>query len=246
MRDAIAAQGLTYRRGDRPVVDHLEFSVQEGTRFGLVGRVGSGKTPTVRMLATVLPPSNGTALVAGADVREEPRVVRSRIGYVDEGGRAARPDWRPWPYLKYWGRLQGLSAADVREEAGGLLEHLVRPALHGEPVSEFPPTQRRRLELARALLHDPEVLLLDDPTRGWDLVDKQELWEDLETLVRDRDLTLLLATQDAEEVDALCDRVGALAAAHLAYEGPTEGVPGDGSLRERLATVLRAEREGLA
>lgn len=243
MPEAIAVQGLTHRRDDRLVVDHLQFSVQEGDRFALVGRVGAGKTALVRMLATVLEPSNGTALVAGADVREEPRVVRSRIGYVDEGARPARPDWRPWPYLKYWGRLQGLSLSNVREEAVGLLEQFVDPQHHGTAVGDLPLTARRRLDVARAFLHDPDVLLLDDPTRGWDLVEKQNLWRDLENVLRSRDTTLFLGTQDAEEAEALCERVGALAGARLAYEGSFEGVPGDGPLRARLARVLQAEPE---
>lgn len=241
MPDAIAAQGLTFRRGGSPVVDHLQFSVGEGGRFALVGTAGSGRTATIRMLATILPPDNGTALVAGADVKEEPRLVRSRIGYVDESARAARPDWRPWPYLKYWGRLQGFSASTLREEAGGLLEHLVRPSLHDEPVGDFPPVQRRRLDVARAFLHDPDVVLLDEPTRGWDLVEKQRLWDDLDALLEDRDCAMLLTTGDAAEVEALCRRVGALAGSELTYVGPLEGVPGDGDLGRRLATVIRAE-----
>lgn len=243
MPDAIAVQGLTHRRDDSTVVDHLQFSVRAGARFGLVGRVGAGKTATIRMLATIEEPSNGTALVAGADIRDQARVVRSRIGYVDERSRAARPDWRPWPYLKYWGRLQGLSVSNVREEAVGLLEQFLDPAHHGTAVGDLPLTARRRLEVARAFLHDPDVLLLDDPTRGWDLVEKQNLWQDIDAVLSDRDTTLLLGTQDAEEVEALCDRVGALAGAQLAYEGSLEGVPGEGSLRERLARVLQAEME---
>lgn len=241
MPDAIAAQGLTYRRGETTVVDHLQFTVQEGDRLALVGSLGAGKTATIRMLATVQEPSNGTALVAGADVRDQPRAVRSRIGYVDERSRPARPDWRPWPYLKYWGRLQGLSVSDVREEAVGLLEQFVEPAYHGVAVGDLPLTARRRLEVARALLHEPEVLLLDDPTRGWDLVEKQNLWRDLDSVLSDRGTTLLLGTQDAGEAEALCPRVGTLAGARLTYEGPLEGVPGEGPLQERLARVLQAE-----
>jgi ABC-2 type transport system ATP-binding protein len=242
--DAIAAQGLTYRRGDRLVVDHIQFSVSQGDRYALVGQAGSGQTATVRMLATILTPSNGTALVADADILEEPRRVRSRIGFVEPSVKMARPDWRPWPFLKYWGRLQGLSASEVREEAGGLLEHFVRPSLHGEPVGDFPTPQKRRLHVARALLHDPDVLLLDDPTRGWDLVEQQRLWDDLDAILSDRDCTLLVATQDAAEVQALCDRVGALADAEIAFEGPLEAVPGEGDLGRRLATVIRAEAGG--
>lgn len=239
MPDAVAAQGLTYWRDDRIVVDHLEFRVPQGTHLALVGRRGAGKTATLRMLATILEPATGTALVDGYDVQEEPRRVAASIGYVDESTRPVRGDWRPWPYLKYWARLSGLRASEIRRQAGTLLEALLAPPYHGEPISDLPPAQRRRLEIVRALLGEPPVLLLDDPTLGWDLVAKQDLWDDLQIVLEEQDTTLVLGTEDASEAWTLADRAAVLAGARLAYVGPFEDLPQAPTVHERLVRTIR-------
>ncbi len=242
-QNAVEGFGLTRRFGDFLAVDHVSFDVPEGSAFGLLGLNGAGKTTTIKMLTTTLEPTAGSAVVAGADIRDEPLEVRRRIGYVGHDTTLIRPDWRPWGYLAYFGRLQGMSKAEVQEVAGPMLESLIDRKFHDQPLSTYSSGMKKRVEIVRALLHDPEVLFLDEPTKDLDILAKQNMWESFRSLIQDRDLTVFLASHDAEEIEALCDRIAVIRDGTLVFDGVVADLPPAESFRMSLVNVLR-EAEG--
>jgi ABC-2 type transport system ATP-binding protein len=186
-------------------VTGIDLLVAEGEIFGLLGPNGAGKTTTLRILTTLLPADDGEAIVAGADVRREPRLVRRRIGYVGQlGGADASATGRE--NLLLAGRLYGLSAAAARHRATELLAVFDLAALADRAVRTYSGGQKRRLEVALGIMHEPRVLFLDEPTTGLDPQNRANLWDQLRQL-RSRGTTIVLTTHYLDEADQLCDRV---------------------------------------
>lgn len=238
-RNAIEVYGLTRRFGNFTAVDHVSFQVPAGSAFGLLGLNGAGKTTSIKMLTTVLRPTTGTAMVAGHDVLDEAIEVRRRIGYVGHDTTVLRPDWRPWEYLTFFGRLQGMRKRDVERVAQPLMDHLVKANFHNRPLNTFSSGMKKRVEIIRALLHRPRVLFLDEPTKDLDILAKEEMWESLRDLVRGRDLTVLVASHDAQEIEALCDHLAVIASGRLAFNGTPQDLPRGESFQKRLVRLLR-------
>ena len=186
-------------------VNGIDLTVAAGEIFGLLGPNGAGKTTTLRILTTLLPADAGSALVAGADVLRAPAVVRRRIGYVGQLGGADK-EATGRENLNLAGRLYGLSAADARRRCIELLEVFDLAALADRPVRTYSGGQRRRLEVALGIMHQPQVLFLDEPTTGLDPQNRANLWEQLR-LLRDTGTTIFLTTHYLDEADQLCDRV---------------------------------------
>jgi ABC-2 type transport system ATP-binding protein len=186
-------------------VTGIDLVVAEGEIFGLLGPNGAGKTTTLRILTTLLAADDGEAIVAGADVRREPRLVRRRIGYVGQlGGADANATGRE--NLLLAGRLYGLSAAAARQRATELLAVFDLAALADRGVRTYSGGQKRRLEVALGIMHEPRVLFLDEPTTGLDPQNRANLWDQLRRL-RARGTTIVLTTHYLDEADQLCDRV---------------------------------------
>ena len=205
MTEMIEARGLVKRYGAVTALDGLDLSVPKGTVLGLLGPNGAGKTTAVRILTTLLKPDEGQAMVAGIDVLRDPQGVRSRIGL---SGQAAAVDEHLTGFenLDMVGRLYGLGRARSRARARELLERFSLAEAGDRPSKTYSGGMRRRLDLAAALVAEPPVLVLDEPTTGLDVRARQEMWEVIRELVSGG-ATLLLTTQYLEEADVLADDI---------------------------------------
>jgi ABC-2 type transport system ATP-binding protein len=201
----IEAQGLTKRYKDVVALDGVDLSVPRGTVLGLLGPNGAGKTTTVRVLTTLLQPDGGSARVAGVDVLRDPAAVRSRIGL--SGQYAAVDEYLTgYENLEMVGRLYHLGRRRARERARELLDQFNLSDAANRPAKTYSGGMRRRLDLAGALVADPEVIFLDEPTTGLDPRARLDMWEVIATLVAGG-TTLLLTTQYLEEADRLADEI---------------------------------------
>jgi len=212
---AIEMQGLTLRFGELVAVDALDCRIAHGEMFGLLGANGAGKTSTIKMLTTLLPPSAGTARVAGSDIVRDPAEVRRHIGYVPQMLSA---DGALTGYenlllsARLYRVLRGVRARRITEALRfmGLTDSAHRL------VKTYSGGMIRRLELAQAMLHRPSVLFLDEPTIGLDPVARRSVWERLVELNRSHRVTILLTTHDMEEADHLCTDMAILHAGRIA------------------------------
>ena len=205
MTDMIATRGLVKRYGKVVALDGLDLSVPQGTVLGLLGPNGAGKTTAVRILTTLLDADGGTAQVAGLDVRTHPHQVRERIGL---SGQTAAVDEQLTGFenLDMVGRLYHLGGRRSRARARELLERFDLSDAADRPAKGYSGGMRRRLDLAAALVSEPEVLFLDEPTTGLDPRSRVQMWETIYELVRGGS-TVLLTTQYMEEADRLADDI---------------------------------------
>ncbi|MEZ5380822.1 MAG: ATP-binding cassette domain-containing protein [Microthrixaceae bacterium] len=201
----IEARGLAKRYGDVVALDGLDLSVPEGTVLGLLGPNGAGKTTAVSILTTLLAPDAGTATVAGADVATQPRQVRERIGLSGQYA-AVDENLTGFENLDMIGRLYSMNRGTARARAAELLERFGLADAGGRPAKTYSGGMRRRLDLAGALVANPPVLVLDEPTTGLDPRSRIDLWAAIAELVR-QGTTLLLTTQYLEEADRLADDI---------------------------------------
>ncbi len=208
-RPAVEAQALvkTYggRSGTVEAVRGVDLRVDAGEVFGFLGPNGAGKSTTVKMLTTLLTITSGTAKVAGLDVAREPDAVRHRIGVaLQEAGLDPRQTGRELLILQ--GRLFGQTPAEATEHAGALLELVELEDAADRRIKGYSGGMKRRLDLASALVHEPEVLFLDEPTTGLDPASRLTVWEEVRR-INERGTTVFLTTQYLEEADQLCDRL---------------------------------------
>jgi ABC-2 type transport system ATP-binding protein len=253
VRDLRKSFPVKGRRGQAvEAVRGVGFDVHHGEIFGFLGPNGAGKTTTLRMLTTLLPIGSGTATVAGFDVARQPKQVRERIGYVSQlGGADELATGRENLILQ--GRLYGASLADVAPRADELARLLDLGDFAGRRVSTYSGGQRRRLDIALGIVHQPLVLFLDEPTTGLDPQSRANLWDHIRAL-RDGGTTIFLTTHYLEDADVLCDRLMIMDHGQIVAEGTPRAlkqqVAGDAiviSLRpgdqaaERAAAVLGGE-----
>ncbi len=207
--EIIRARGLrrTFRTRGSVVeaVKGVDLDVERAEVFGFLGPNGAGKTTTLRMLSTLLPPSGGTAIVAGADLLREPEEVRKRIGYVGQsGGSDEQVSGRSEMVLQ--GRLYGMSRREARVRAAELLGTLELEEAADRPTRTYSGGQKRRLDIGIGLMHRPLLLFLDEPTTGLDPQSRARMWREVRRL-RDEGTTVFLTTHYLEEADTLCDRI---------------------------------------
>ncbi len=205
MNEVIRAEGLVKHYGEVKALDGLDLTVPEGTVLGLLGPNGAGKTTAVRILTTLLEADSGTAIVAGIDVAEDPNSVRRRIGL---SGQYAAVDEHLTGFenLYMFGKLYHLGRPKARERARELLERFDLVEAGDRPVKTYSGGMRRRLDLAGALVANPSVLFLDEPTTGLDPRSRADMWEVIREMVR-AGTTLLLTTQYLEEADRLANEI---------------------------------------
>jgi len=211
--------GVLRRRGlEVEAVRGVSFEVGEGELYGLLGPNGAGKTTTIKMLITLLLPTSGSAHVLGYDVVDDAREVRKRIGYVFGGDRGLYERLSALDNLRYFSELYGVTPREQKSRIGELLELVGLTGRERERVEGFSRGMRQRLHIARGLLHDPEVLFLDEPSIGIDPVGARELRATIAAL-SEVGKTVLLTTHYMFEADELCDRIAVIREGEIVAEG---------------------------
>jgi ABC-2 type transport system ATP-binding protein len=215
---AIRSVSLVRQFTELTAVDGVDLDVRAGEIYGFLGPNGAGKSTTVRMLCTLLAPTSGEATVAGYDVARDPGAVRLRIGVALQEA-ALDPRQTGAELLRLQGQLYGLSRSEANRRVGELGELIDLVDALDRPISTYSGGMRRRLDLAAALVHNPEVLFLDEPTTGLDPVSRARVWEEVRRLNTELEMTIFLTTQYLEEADALADRVGIIDHGRIVAEG---------------------------
>jgi ABC-2 type transport system ATP-binding protein len=203
---AIQVQNISKRFGALQAVNEVSFSVKSGEIFGLLGPNGAGKSTLIRMMTTLVPPTSGTAIVAGQDINRDPNAVRERIGVIPQN-MTSDPELTCAENIGIHARLYGITGVRRRERTMELLEAVGLRDRANALASTLSGGMRRRLEIARGIVHDPEILFLDEPTTGLDPVSRVSVWEMITHLRVEQGRTLLLTTHYMDEADRLCDRV---------------------------------------
>jgi len=192
--------------GDFCAVDGLNFGVEHGEVFGLLGPNGAGKSTLIRMLTTLVPPTSGTARINGFDIVRQANEVRNCIGVIPQA-MTSDMDLSAFENMSIFAKLYGLPRERRRKVIGELLEAVDLTQWADKPLKNFSGGMRRRLEIARGLVHAPRIFFLDEPTTGLDPVSRVAVWEMLSRLKHERDLTIIVTTHYMDEADKLCDRI---------------------------------------
>ena len=203
---AIRVDHLTKRFNELVAVDNISFEIQPGEIFGLLGPNGAGKTTTLSMLSTMLKPTAGSATVNGIDIEKDEDGVRKSIGIVFQD-QSLDEELTAWENMDFHGRLYRIPGDVRRERIANLLRLVGLEDRKNDIVKTFSGGMRRRLEIARGLLHHPVVLFLDEPTLGLDPQTRNHLWNYIATLSKEKGITIILTTHYMEEADRLCNRV---------------------------------------
>ena len=260
----IVVEGLVKEFGGRRAVDGIDLHINPGEIYGFLGPNGAGKSTTVHMLTTLMPPTAGTARVAGHDVAKQGSKVRRAIGVALQSA-ALDPQLNAWEHMDLQTALQGLPKAQRKPRGQELIERVGLAYAADRRVGGYSGGMKRRLDLALALVHWPRVLFLDEPTTGLDPQSRSTLWEEVARLVKDEGMTVFLTTQYLEEADIMADRVGIIDSGEIVAEGtpaelkaeigrPTaEVIPLDNSdwdaiakVMDRFGELVSAARRGVA
>jgi ABC-2 type transport system ATP-binding protein len=203
---AITVLEITKRFGDITAVDRVSFEVEQGEFFGFLGPNGAGKTTLIRMLTTLLRPTGGRAVVSRCDVMKDPTEVRKHIGVVPQA-MTSDLDLTAYENMDIYGRFYGIHSKERKERIAYLLDMVGLTQRANDLVATYSGGMRRRLEIARVLVHKPELLFLDEPTIGLDPQSRRVVWNFLEKLIGGDSMTIFLTTHYMEEAEALCGRV---------------------------------------
>jgi ABC-2 type transport system ATP-binding protein len=236
----VEVENLTKRFGDFVAVDGLSFTVNHGEVFGLLGPNGAGKSTLIRMLTTLVPPSSGTARILGFDILRSANDVRQSIGVIPQA-MTSDMDLSAEENMTIFARLYGIPRERRKRSIRELLKAVDLEQWAEKPVKMFSGGMRRRLEIARGLVHEPKVFFLDEPTTGLDPVSRVAVWEMLAQLKREHDLTILVTTHYMDEADKLCDRIAIIDHGKLvALDSPLKlkgSIPGKNILEVSFSDV---------
>ena len=235
----IEVQALSKHFGPIVAVDRVSFAVGRGEVLGFLGPNGAGKSTTMKMIAGFLTPTSGTAKVCGFDVLEEPIAVKARIGYLPEGA-PLYADMTPKSFLAFIAAARGFGREEAKRRIAKAVEETQIGTVFDRPIDTLSKGYKRRVGLAQALLHDPEVLILDEPTDGLDPNQKHEV----RTLIREMasEKTIVISTHLLDEVSAVCSRAIVIAGGRLAVDT----TPAALEARSRLHNAIRLRLAGLA
>jgi ABC-2 type transport system ATP-binding protein len=226
---AIEVDHLVKKFGDLVAVNDISFYVEDGEIFGLLGPNGAGKTTLIRMMTTLTPPTSGTARIAGHDIRTDPDGVRNVLGVIPQAF-TSDPELTASENMLIHAKLYGVPASQREKLIGSLLDSVDLAKFKNALVRTFSGGMRRRLEIARGLVHSPKILFLDEPTTGLDPVSRSNVWEMIRGLRDNAKLTILLTTHYMDEADKLCERIAIVDHGKLvALNTPTElkdSIPG--------------------
>jgi ABC-2 type transport system ATP-binding protein len=202
----VEVNNIIKKFGDFTAVAGVSFVVEHGEIFGLLGPNGAGKSTLIRMLTTLVPPTSGSAKVYGFDVMRQANAVRNAIGVIPQA-MTSDLDLSAEENMTIFAKLYGMGRVQRKKMIADLLEAVDLTQWADKPVKMFSGGMRRRLEIARGLVHQPKVFFLDEPTTGLDPVSRVSVWEMLSKLKHERDLTILVTTHYMDEADKLCDRI---------------------------------------
>jgi len=226
---AIAVENIVKRFGTFEAVKGVNFSVADGEIFGLLGPNGAGKSTLIRMMTTLVPITSGKAFVAGFDVAKDPDDVRRVIGVIPQA-LTSDPDLTVEENLSIYAKLYSVPKVQREKNMAEVLEAVDLTKWRGAQTKTLSGGMRRRLEIARGLVHNPRIFFLDEPTTGLDPVSRMAVWEMLDNLRKTRNLTMLITTHYMEEADKLCDRIAIVDHGNLVALGTPlqlkQGVPG--------------------
>ena len=239
----IAIRGLSKSFGSIRAVDNVSFTVGRGEVLGFLGPNGAGKSTTMKMITGFLTPTSGTAVVCGHDVLEEPVAVKRRLGYLPEGA-PAYPDMTPMAFLDFVARIRGLKGNDKAKRIAVAVERVQLGEVLYQPIDTLSKGFKRRVGLAQAMLHDPDVLILDEPTDGLDPNQKHEVRTLIEEMARDK--AIIISTHILEEVDAVCTRAVIIARGKLVADGTPTELEARSRWHNAVSVVLGAPKVGAA
>ncbi len=228
----IEVRHLAKHFGPIVAVDDVSFSVARGEVLGFLGPNGAGKSTTMKMITGFLAPSAGTAIVCGADVTRDPITVKSKIGYLPEGA-PAYPDMTPAGFLDFIAHIRGFSGAEAKKRVALAVERVAIGEVLLQPIDTLSKGFKRRVGIAQALLHDPEVLIMDEPTDGLDPNQKHEVRRLIAEMAPDK--AIIISTHILEEVDAVCSRAMIIAHGRLL----ADGTPGALEAQSRRHNAVR-------
>ncbi len=230
----ISARNLTKRYAQNVAVDNLSLEVESGQFFGLLGPNGSGKTTTIHMLSTLLKPSEGSILINGIDVSQNPREVRRQIGLVFQESALDRT-LSVEENLLFCAGLHGLKKRQVKERISALLELFSLENKKSAPVASLSGGMRRSVDIIRGVLHQPKILFLDEPTVGLDIQSRRRIWRFIQRLIQDQSLTVILTTHYLEEATP-CDVTSFIKSGHIVSSGTPDSL-----IKEFAQTVVEVE-----
>ncbi|GAA2738398.1 ABC transporter ATP-binding protein [Actinocorallia aurantiaca] len=235
----IEALTKVYGPGQAPAVDDVSLNIPAGTVFGFLGPNGAGKTTTIKMLAGLLTPTSGRARLGGFDVARERSAAMARFGAVLEGSRNVYWSLSAWQNLMYFGRLKGLRKRRTAERARILLTDLGLWERRDDKVGGFSRGMQQKVAIAVALIADPPIVLLDEPTLGLDVEATRTVKERITELARERNTTVLITTHQLDVAQELCDRVAVMRRGRLVADLPTRELLA--GFRERDRYEIRVE-----
>ncbi|MEZ0346372.1 MAG: ATP-binding cassette domain-containing protein [Infirmifilum sp.] len=221
MSEAIVVEDLVKKFKDVTAVDHISFKVRSGEIYGLLGPNGAGKTTTIHIITTLLKPTSGRVTVAGFDVVKQPGLVRKRIGIVFQDPSLDN-QLTAYDNMYIHGKLYGLSGEELKRRINELLDFVELKPYANKLVRYFSGGMRRRLEIARSLLHEPEILFLDEPTIGLDPQTRVKIWDYITAIKKEHGMTILLTTHYMDEADQLCERIAIMDHGKIKAEGTPE------------------------
>ncbi|MBI1851844.1 MAG: ATP-binding cassette domain-containing protein [Planctomycetes bacterium] len=241
---AIEADRLSKRFGSLQALSDLSFGVQEGEIFGLLGPNGAGKSTAIRILTTLLDPTGGRATVSGFDVVREAQKVRNAIGVIPQA-MTLDLELTAAENLDIHGGFYGMRRADRRAVIPGLLEMVELSDRAGDLAGTFSGGMKRRLEIARGLVHRPSVLFLDEPTTGLDPASRRKVWEILERLRGENKMTVLLTTHYMDEADQICEQIAIVDQGKLVVIGTPEALKSQVPGKDTVSVTFSAAHDEL-
>ena len=248
MQNAIEVQSIVKKFGEFTAVNGISFAVEEGEIFGLLGPNGAGKSTLIRMLVTLLPPTAGTAIVNGFDVMKQSDGVRQSIGVIPQA-MTSDLELSVEENLLIFAKLYGVPRAKRDPLIDDLLAAVELTQWRHAQVKNLSGGMRRRVEIARGLVHEPRIFFLDEPTTGLDPVSRVAVWEMLRRIKAERDLTVLLTTHYMDEADKLCDRIAIVDHGDLkALDSPLKlkaSIPGKNTLEVSFSSTPPGWQERL-
>ncbi len=217
----VDTQHLMKRFGDHIVVDDVSLTVTKGEVLGFLGPNGAGKSTTMRMITGFLEPNGGSVSIHGIDIAADPIAAKAHIGYLPEGV-PLYPEMTPRQFLKFIGKMRGMDGATLRSRSDDVIAQLHLEGVLDQSMETLSKGFKRRVGFAQAILHDPDILILDEPTDGLDPLQKHEVRALIQSMAKDK--AIIISTHILEEVEAVCSRVVIIAGGKMVADGTAESL----------------------